>query len=358
MESKLFTSFQIRNTLLRNRVVMPPMVNFGWTGPDGVITEQLATQYEAIAKGGAGMIIAEATCVMEEGRVAPDQPGIWNDTQRDAWSRMAAACRKQGAVTLLQLHHAGLKTSSKVAAEALGPSPDPKNASSRALTPGEILKIRDAFISGALRAEQAGFNGIEIHGAHGYLLNQFASTYYNHREDELGTTPEGRIRLSLEVIRGIRKACRPDFIIGYRLGANSPFLDDGIRIARTLQEEDLDYLHVSHGGNQENLPQVPEDFPYTWMVWSASAVKKEVRIPVIAVNGVKTPERAAYLVEHDMCDLVSIGRDQLTDYEWVRKAMADLPINYCIACKPACKRYIKPERCPAVYRQPAEQQQR
>jgi NADPH2 dehydrogenase len=352
MDSKLFDPIALRGRIVRNRVVMPPMVNFKWTGTDGVITDKHVDQYAAIARGGAGIVIGEATCVTENGRIVPDQPGIWNAQQAKAWKRMAKTCRKEGAVTLLQLQHAGLKTSPKVSSMALGPSPDPRNPASRALERKEIPALVDDFIRGAVRAQEAGFDGVELHGAHGYLLNQFASSYYNHREDDYGGALDGRIRLALEVIRGIRHAVRTDFIVGYRLGANSPTLEDGLRIAKILQGEDIDYLHVSHGGNLENLPAVPESFHYNWIVWSGIAVKKHATVPVIGVFGISTPERAAHLVDNGLVDMVAIGRDQLTDHEWVRKARAGEPINQCLACKPACKRYVDPERCPAVSKRP------
>ncbi|HPS62329.1 MAG TPA: hypothetical protein PLK82_04665 [Bacteroidales bacterium] len=160
------------------------------------------------------------------------------------------------------------------------------------MTRDGIRAIEEAFIAGAVRAREAGFDGVELHGAHGYLLNQFASVHYNKRTDEYGGSLSGCLTLAEGIIRGIRNRCGEGFIIGYRMGANSPTLEDGIRIAGMLETFGVDLLHVSHGGNLLNLPRTPREFEFNWIVYCATRVRPEVGIPVIAVNEIKTAERA------------------------------------------------------------------
>jgi 2,4-dienoyl-CoA reductase-like NADH-dependent reductase (Old Yellow Enzyme family) len=216
------------------------------------------------------------------------------------------------------------------------------------MTIDEIRTIRDAFIDGAVRAKKAGFQGVELHGAHGYLLNQFASSVMNLREDEYGGTFEGRLKLAAEIITGIRKECGNDFIIDYRLGANTPTLEDGIAVAKYLETLGIDLLHVSHGGSLQNLPRPPKDFEFNWIVYSGTVIKKEVMIPVIAVNEIKTLERALKLVDEYGMDFVALARPQLADPSWANHVKNNEEINVCLSCKPRCRWYEDSEMCPGV----------
>jgi len=344
----LFSSFNIKSHIIKNRVVFPPLVNFGWSDDNGNISEKHIAQYEAIAKGGAGIIIVEATCVTKDGRIFSYQPGIWSDEHIEQFKPIAEACHKHGALALHQIHHSGLVTRKAISEKAGGPSVDPTNERSYELSIDEIKRIERAFIDGAIRAQKAGFDGIELHGAHGYLLNQFATSALNKRTDEYGGSLENRLRLARDIIKGIQRNCRENFIIGYRMGANSPTLADGIEIAKYLERQGVDILHVSHGGVSGITPEIPEGFPNNWIVYSGTEVKKHVAVPIIVVNEIQTPDRASWLLENGHTDFVAIGRDMLTDYEWVNKAQRNEKIDYCISCKPQCKRFVKPESCPVI----------
>lgn len=346
--NSLFSNFNIKSHFIKNRIVLPPFVNFGWADENGFISDKHVNQYEAIAKGGTGLIIVEATCVKKDGRIFSYQPGIWSNEHVDGFTRITEGCHKHGAVVLLQIHHSGLVTRRAIAEKAGGPSIDPTNERSYALTLEEIKNIEQAFIDAAIRAQKAGFDGIELHGAHGYLLNQFATSALNKRDDEYGGSVENRLKLASDIIKGIRQNCGNNFIIGYRMGANSPTLADGIENAKFLENTGLDILHVSHGGATGIVPEIPIDFPNNWIVFCGSEVKKHVTVPIIAVNEIRTPERASWLIENGHTDFVAIGRDMLTDYEWANKAKSKEPIDHCIACKPQCKRYGKPESCPVT----------
>jgi len=346
--NSLFSSFSIRSQSIKNRVVFPPVVNFGWADENGFVNDKHIHQYESIAKGGAGIIIVEATCVLKDGRIFSYQPGIWSDEHINGFRQIAEACHRHGAKVLLQIHHAGLATRKGLSAKVVGPSAPDDIDRSYELTIGEIHQLCDDFVMAAIRAEKAGFDGIELHGAHGYLLNQFANLDVNKRSDEYGGSIEGSLKFAVEIIRGVRQCVNKNFIISYRMGANSPTLDDGIEVAKLLCKEDIDLLHVSHGGVKGITPEIPSDFPNNWIVYSGTEVKKHVKVPIIVVNEIRTPERASWLLENSLTDFVAIGRDMLTDYNWVNKAKNNEQIDYCISCKPHCKRYGKPESCPVI----------
>jgi 2,4-dienoyl-CoA reductase-like NADH-dependent reductase (Old Yellow Enzyme family) len=262
-------------------------------------------------------------------------------------ANIAQIVSSAGALSLLQIHHAGLVTPESVHPVAKAPSADPANPRSVSMEPDEIVALRDAFIAAAVRAKLAGYHGVELHGAHGYLLNQFASSLFNKRDDDYGGTPGKNLRLASEIIHGIRQSCGPEFMIGYRMGANSPTLDDGIRVANILQEAGIDILHVSHGGSLQNIPRPPRDFPFNWIVYSGTVIRKSVQIPVIVVNEIKTPERANWLIENDLTDFIALGRPQLADPAWVNKVKTGILPNHCLSCKPKCRWYENSQLCPA-----------
>lgn len=344
--NKLFSTTTIKSHIIKNRIVLPPLVNFGWADENGFISDKHVAQYEAIAKDGPGIIIVEATCVLKDGRIFNYQPGIWSDDHIKGLSKITKSCHKHGAVVLLQIHHSGLVTRKTVSEKAVGPSIDQTNERSYALSIAEIKDIEKAFIDAAIRAQKAGFDGIELHGAHGYLLNQFATSALNQRTDEYGGSVENRLRLASNIIRGIKKNCGDNFIIDYRMGANSPTLADGIENAKHLEKQGIDILHVSHGGTTGIAPEIPVNFPFNSIVYCGTEVKKHVKVPIVTVNEIQTPERASWLLENEHADFVAIGRDMLTDYDWVNKARNNGKIDYCISCKPQCKRFSKPELCP------------
>jgi 2,4-dienoyl-CoA reductase-like NADH-dependent reductase (Old Yellow Enzyme family) len=344
--SSIFSKVSIRGREVRNRIVFPPIVNFGWSDDRGFVSPKHIKHYEDRARGGVGLIIVEATCVQPEGRIFSYQLGAWSDAHVEGLSKIADACHRHGAATLLQIHHAGLGSRKGLSGRVVGPSAPADIEHSHALTIDEIQRLKEDFAEAAVRAQRAGFDGVELHGAHGYLLNQFANSAINQRTDEYGGSITGYIKLSVDIIRRIRCRVSDQFIVGYRMGANSPTLGDGIEIARILDREDIDYLHVSHGGEKGVMPEVPSGFGYNWIVYAGTEVKKHVGKPVIVVNEIKTPERAEWLVAQGMADMVAIGRDICTDSEWVNKAMRNEKINYCIQCKPWCKRFGRVESCP------------
>lgn len=342
----IFSSTTIKGIQIPNRIVFPPVVNFGWSYTDGKVTDKHVTHYEERAKGGAGLIVVEATCVNQQGKIFNYQLGAWSDDQIEGLTRITNACHKYGAAILLQIHHAGLTTRKGVSEFAYGPSVDPDDERTVELTVDQIHQLRDEFIAAAIRAEKAGFDGVELHGAHGYLLNQFASSAINHRSDEYGGSTKNRLRLASEIIAGIKSSTKSNFIVDYRLGSCTPTLSDGIEVAQLLEKYGVDIIHASHGGVKGINAEVPQGCEFNSILHMGTEIKKHVTVPVIVVNQIQTPERANKLVESGLADFVAIGRDMLTDAQWANKARNGEDIIYCIDCQPRCKRFSRPESCP------------
>ena len=356
--SDLFSEMNIRNMRVKNRIVMPPMVCFGWAGEEGLVTENNVKHYKARAKGGVGLIIVEATCVSRNGRLADRQLGLWSDAQIEGFSQIARECHQYGARVLVQIHHAGLATPRSVSNDRVAPSEyegqsniRELNLSARALTIKEIKAIQTDFIAAAVRAKKAGLDGIELHGAHGYLISQFFSPFVNQREDSYGGNLEGRTRFATELIAGIRNVTGEDFIIGCRMGSNEPDLQTGIKIAQRLEKSGIDVLHISTGmttfikTNSTESQSVPPDFKYNWIVYGGTQIKRNVKVPVIVVNGIRTPEQANYLIKHNLSDFVALGKGLLVDPEWANKAQRKQNVTACIDCK-ACAYFRPGTVCP------------
>lgn len=357
--SNLFSAITIKSTRFKNRIVMPPMVCFGYAGEDGRVTEKNIAHYEARARGGVGTIIVEATCVNQNGRLSPTQLGLWSDEFINGFSKIAQTCHQYGAKVLVQIHSAGLMAPKSVTEDTVAPSDYTGKSrfgtaiSARPLSLNEIHQIQDDFAAAAVRAKKAGLDGVELHGAHGYLISQFFSPLRNHRLDSYGGSLANRTRFASEIIPKIRKAIGDDFIIACRIGCNEPDLQTSIEIAKRLEAAGLDLLHVSTGVDTNPVTtkdgpfQVPLDFKYNWVVFGGTEIKRNVSIPVIVVNGVRTPEQAGYLVENELADFVALGKGLLVDPEWANKAQAKQNISTCISCK-VCAYFRPGATCPKL----------
>jgi NADH:flavin oxidoreductases, Old Yellow Enzyme family len=346
--ANLFSEITIKNHVFKNRVVMPPMVVFGLSDIEGFVNERHVKHYEDVAKGGAGLIIIEATCVNKDGRLANPQLGIWDDKHIEGLRKIGEACHKYGAKVLVQIHHAGLLTVKTSDADVLCPSDyDDGKRKARAMTIEELHGIQKDFVDAALRAEKAGLDGIELHGAHGYLICQFASPLINKRTDIYGGSLENRARFACEIIDEIKLKVGKDFIIGCRMGGNEPTVEEGIEIAKLYEKHGIDLLHVSAGMTGGPRIETPEGFQYNWIVYVGTEVKKHVNVPVIVVNDIRTPERASYLVESSMADFTAIGKGHLVDPEWANKAKSSRNVKPCLKCK-RCQWFVDGEKCPGL----------
>lgn len=303
----IFDSLKIKNIKLKNRIVLPPLVRFSIVGLDGYVTDDLVTWYEDVAKGGVGFIIVEATAVAPDGKLRENQLGIWNNSFIPGLKRIADKCHEYDVPVLIQLHHAGFKE--KI-----------KDVSTQTL-----YEILEQFKLAFRRAKEAGFDGIEIHGAHTYLISQLNSRIWNTREDEFGGSFEKRMFFSKKLIEDTKDLFDDNFILGYRMGGNEPELDDGIKIAKFLESIGVDLLHVSSGVPdpkymcEEKIP-VPKDFKFDWVIYMGTEIKKRVSIPVIGVRKIRREIEASYLIENNMLDLVAVGRAMIARPNWTNIA--------------------------------------
>lgn len=342
----LFTPQKIKHLEIKNRIVLPPMVCFGSSEDGNFVSEKNINHYEAVAKGGSGLIIVEAAAVSKDGRLSVDQLGIWDDKFIEGLSKIVKVCHENSTKVFIQIHHAGLKAPKAVNEDTISSSDYiDGNLSARELTQNEINQIHQDFVAGAIRAQKAGFDGIELHGAHGYLFTQFFSNKVNKRRDDYGGNLDHRLKIVRDIFKDIKDHVRDDFIIGIRMGCNENDLETSIDMAKRFEDMGMDFLHISTGFDNTPIDiGLPPDFPCNWIVYGATKIKEKVNIPVIAVNGIKKPEQARYLIDHNLVDFVAIGRGQLADPNFVNHIKEDSIVN-CLGCKP-CGWFTKADNCP------------
>jgi len=357
--AKLFEGGKIGQMGLKNRIIKAPT----WThlcALDSSVTERLTRHYEEIARGGCALIIIEFAFVDNiASKIGARQLGVSDDKYIPGLSILAQRIQENGAKAALQIAHCGrqrrlgnfpIKAPSGIAS---GASHVRSKTVPQALTFEEIQEIVKAFGDAARRAQMAGFDMVELHGAHGYLITDFLSPHTNQRTDMYGGSPENRMRFLLEVIADVRQKVGPGFPLGIRLSGTEYepegiMIEHTIEVAKTLQKMGVDAIHISGGGKNQRLPrQSTMAIPLGPMVWAAEAVKKEVGIPVIASGSINTPELAEDILEKGQADFVSLGRPLLADPYWPQKAKEGRPedIVPCIRCNDGCfyrgmRRYI------------------
>ncbi len=340
----LFSPVRLGPLEVRNRLVMPPMsVNFG-VDERGFITERHIAYLAARARGGTGLIFVGGGAVHPDGLDLPRMPPVWDDRFIPALSRLADEIRRLGARIGLQLLHGGRQAYHD---RRVAPSPLPALAVvkgvPRELGREEIRELVRCHAEAARRAKEAGFDCVEIHAAHGYLISEFLAPNANRRTDEYGGTFENRIRFLLEILRAIKARCG-GFPVGVRFNGEDYVpggwsLPEALRLAPRLEEAGADWLHVSagvYGSMPVTIPSMYE--PFGLFVHLAEAVKKTVRIPVIAVGRIKDPLFAERILAEGRADLVAMGRAHLVDPELARKALTDRldEIRPCIGCCRGC----------------------
>ncbi|MEU3486764.1 NADH:flavin oxidoreductase/NADH oxidase [Streptomyces massasporeus] len=342
----LFEPYTLRELTIPNRVWMPPMCQYSAApeGPEtGVPTDWHFAHYAARATGGTGLIIVEATAVSAQGRISPYDLGIWNDAQVEAFRRITRFLTAQGTVPAIQLAHAGRKASTDrpwkggapVGPDAHGwdsvaPSPlafDDRHPAPAELTVDQIKHIVGQFTAAARRALAAGFEIAEIHGAHGYLINEFLSPHSNHRTDAYGGSYENRTRFALEVVDAVREVWPEDKPLFFRVSATE-WLEDGgwtaddtVRFAADLRAHGIDLLDVSTGGNASGV-RIPTGPGY--QVPFAARVKNETALPVAAVGLITDVEQAEKILANGEADAVLLGRELLRNPSWARHAAREL----------------------------------
>jgi 2,4-dienoyl-CoA reductase-like NADH-dependent reductase (Old Yellow Enzyme family)/thioredoxin reductase len=346
----LFQEGSIGSSRIKNRIVMPAMgTNF--TGTDGMVCDRNLSYYRERARGGVGLIIVEAVYIHQSGKHRANGIGAADDRFIPGLQRLAKTIRDEGAVPAIQLIHTGRLMSSKSSGlPVLAPSAVPHRMTGevpREMTIEDINLMVECFAASAARVVEAGFEMVEVHGAHGYLLQQFLSPYSNRRQDGYGGSFANRARFPLEVVRAVRKRLDDSAQIIYRLSATE-FMQGGLtteemgEFAHTLQAEGIDALHVSVGINETDftIGQVIQSIYYEPgnLAKYARAIKANVSIPVIAVGRINSPEVAEAILARGDADFVATGRALFADPYWPRKAREGKPedIRKCVACNMGC----------------------
>jgi 2,4-dienoyl-CoA reductase-like NADH-dependent reductase (Old Yellow Enzyme family)/thioredoxin reductase len=339
----LFSSYRIKNCEFKNRIVMPGLASF-LIEDDGYITDAAIEHYRLRAAGGPAMVIVEACAVSPEGIVSPHQARIYDDRFVERLSKIAKVMKAEGAVPAIQIHHGGRQTSAKVIKQKpLAPSPLPCPVIRGDVEPLTINGIQELVLKfghAAKRALDAGFELIEIHGAHGYLINQFLSGFSNIRKDEYGGDVTGRTRFAKEIVQEVRKYLPDDFPLSFKISAQE-FVPDGltvdesIEILKILVQAGVDVVQVSAGNDAtpEWICQ-PMFMEKACLLDSAEKVKEALGIPIMAVGRINDPVIADKIIEQGKADLVCIGRGLLADPEMPNKAKEGRldDIRTCIAC--------------------------
>ncbi|MHA3082280.1 NADH:flavin oxidoreductase/NADH oxidase [Acinetobacter sp. ANC 5383] len=352
--SKLFESIQFADLSLTNRVIIAPMCQYSATEA-GEVSYWHEQQWANYALSGAGLCIVEATAVQAEGRISYADLGLWNDQQRDQIKVLLAKVKSISPMPFaVQLAHAGRKASTdkpwhgrgQFAPEhvhgwqTVAPSAVPfaaQDLAPHALTLDEIQTVKQDFAAAAQRAVDAGFELIEVHAAHGYLLHQFLSPLSNQRQDQYGGSLENRMRLTLEVLKAILQVVPQGFPVGVRISATdwmesqaeaSWTLGSSIELAKQLEKTGAAYVHVSSAGLHEKQ-QI--DIEPNYQVPFATEIKQHVQIPVIAVGLITESQQAELIVRHHQADAIALARAILYDPRWVWHAAASLGESVQIA---------------------------
>ena len=351
MYEKLFEKGRIGNVELKNRLVMTPM-GTNLAELDGTPGPAMLAYFEARAIGGCGLIMPEICRVNEKtGAGMLRQISATSDRHIPGLAKLAETVHKHGSKIFIQLHHPGREgVSSLIGGQPCVSASDRvcqvSQQETRPMTLDEIHELVGQFGDAALRCKKAGIDGVELHCAHGYLLQQFLSPYTNKREDEYGGSFENRIRIVLEIIEDIRKKCGNDYVLGCRVSVEE-FLDkigvtedyihiqDGIKIVKTMEAAGIDFVDVSCGLYETGIMSVePISFPQGWRKDFVKAVRDVVDIPVIAVSAIREPQVAEAFLEGGVSDFVGMGRTWLAEPEWGKKVLEgrEDELNKCISC--------------------------
>lgn len=341
----LFSPIQIGTMTAKNRLLMSAMsINFG-VDENGWVTDQLSAYLAARAEGGAGMILVGGGGVHPTGLELPGLPALWDDGCIPALRKMVTTVKQYDTCFGVQLMHGGRQSyhDHKVAPSPI-PAPAVVKGIPTALTVEAIAELVAAFGDAARRCRDAGFDFVEVHGAHGYLINQFLALNSNQRDDQYGGSFENRIRFFLELLADIKAKVGPDFPVGLRINGEDYIeggwtLTDALRLAPILESKGADYLHVSAGVYGSSQLTIPSMYvAHGCFVDLAEAVKQVVTIPVVGVGRIKSPEMADRILKEGRADVVAMGRALIADPMLPVKAQAGQlsTIRPCIGCCLGC----------------------
>lgn len=310
----LFEPLKAGHLTLKNRVVVPSISDFGLCTPEGRVTDRHLEHYRAFARGGAGLVIVEACAVSRVKDPERDPLLLWQEDCLPGMQALAKAIRESGAAAMVQLLHPGLAA---LPYATIGEIPDI-----------EMTGYAEDFVQAALRCQKAGFDGVELHAAHGYFLNQV-------------TELAGKHDYLCAIIRDIKKHCGQNFAVAVRFGEGS--IPRMVRLAQSLEAAGADLLDVSDGIDRQW--DIPSDFPYNRKVWLAKQVKPHVKVPVIAVGRIFDGQTAENILREGYADLAAVGRGHLCDPDWANKVQNGEKPNRCLQCG-ICRWYQDGCLCP------------
>lgn len=323
----LFSPYKLKSLELKNRVVMPPMCQYSVEKKDGVANDWHYTHYVNRAVGGTGLVIIEMTDVEPDGRISDYDLGLWSDDQIPALARIVEACHQHGAKVGIQIAHAGRKAEDAPVPVAPSAIPfDEKSKTPRALTTEEVKEMVEKFRRAVRRAVQAGFDTIELHGAHGYLIHQFHSPLTNQRTDEYG---KDLTRFGREVIEAAKSEMPADMPLIMRISAQE-YMEGGYGIKESLEfskvyrEAGVDMFHISAGGEGPIAAWGRPGTHAAYQVPLAREIKHTLDIPVIAVGRLDEPALANAVIGNGDANLVAVGRGMLRNPYWTLEAAVRL----------------------------------
>ena len=342
--SKLFETSEINGMKLANRFVRSATWE-GMATEDGACTPKLIDLMVNLARGGVGLIISGHSYVIPEGQAGPWQLGVYKDELISGLTEMTKAVHDNGGKIVMQLAHAGLTANAELTGKApMGPSPleDSKESPGQEMTDSDITKAVSAFAAGAKRAQTAGFDGVQIHGAHGYLLSQFLSPYFNRRQDQYGGSIENRARIVLEVLRSIRSAVGNDYPVLIKLNCqdfhdNGLSLEDAVQAGMMLAKEGIDAIELS-GGNPRSGKLGParagikSEEKEAYFQHEARVFSDNLAVPLILVGGNRSFQVAQRMMNENVADYISMSRPLIREPDLINRWKAgDLERSACLS---------------------------
>jgi 2,4-dienoyl-CoA reductase-like NADH-dependent reductase (Old Yellow Enzyme family) len=340
MGSHLFDSFQIKNMELKNRF----MRSATWDASaeeNGSVTERSLKIYRELGQGGVGLIVTGFNYVSAQGQALPGQYGIHSDEMIPGLSKLAQVAHDGGAKIVVQIVHAGTGSSylqdQGIPMLAVSTKPD-LIAKHREMTDGDIEGLIDDFAAAALRVEKAGFDGVQLHGAHGYLMSQFLSPLTNHRTDKWGGNPKNRRRFHLEIIKRIRNSISPAFPLMIKFGVMDDLKDglsltEGLETAQQMIDAGVDAIEVSSGFGGQGMTAQRIPVEHVYYRERAAAVKRAVNVPVAMVAGIRSLERAEEIITGGDADMISMSRPFIREPNLINRwQRGDTTKALCISC--------------------------
>ena len=328
---KILNPIQIKKVLFKNRIVMAPMVPFGLPLPtDGIMDDELFAHYSQRAPNGMGLMISQSLSVTSKQMLAGGL-GVYSDSHLAYLQKLVKSCHSHGTKFFAQLAYPSASY--------------PNDDSISQFSEKEMEEIKDEFINAALVCKEAGCDGIELHGAHGFFLNMVVSPLANKRKDQFGSSFKGRLKLIKNIVDGIKAFADDNFIISYRMGWNNNLALD-IQTAQALESIGIDLLHISFGIPSDRNLQIPQNIPFNQTLYTGTQIKKHIQIPLIVVNDIRTLNRGNELLEENLCDFVAYGKPFLADAAFLTKSLTNYDYKPCFGCK-TCSWFISGKTCPA-----------